>query len=143
MHKIKIIIFISLCSFLLISCATTRNDCPLLGKWQSNEKATLEEMEKHGGDIPEKLKKMLSDKFFGQLTLEYTCSTMTSYFKDSPTAKDMKYEIIRRESNLLEVRYHAPELLGGITTKRINIIGDCYYVPTAGFTFSEVFCKVK
>jgi len=100
-------------------------------------------MEKYGGEIPEKVRKILSDNFFGRLTIEYTCSKMTSYYDGSTTAKDMKYEILKREDNLLEIKYHAPDLYGGITTMRIMLDGNCYYVPLQSFTFSEVFCKVK
>jgi hypothetical protein len=55
----------------------------------------------------------------------------------------MKYEIIKKEGNLLEIKYHASELLGGTTTMRITLVGDCYYVQLKLFTFSEVFCRVK
>jgi|OpeIllAssembly_1097287.scaffolds.fasta_scaffold3334254_1 hypothetical protein len=57
----------------------------------------------------------------------------------------MKYEILKREDNLLEIRYHAPDLYGGITKMQMRIMldGDCYYVALQRFTFSEVFCKVK
>jgi len=82
-------------------------------------------------------------KHFWELTLEYTCSKVTSYNKDDLVAKDMKYEIVKREGNLLEIKYHVPELLGGTNTKRITLVGDCYYLPLEHFTFSEVFCREK
>lgn len=141
MHKIKTIVTIPLCSFLIISCATARRDCPLLGKWRSNEKATLEQMEKYGSLTEEQRNVFLN--IFGKLTLEYTCSEVTSYYKDSLLEKNVKYQIIKREGNLLEIKYHASELLGGTTTKRITLVGDCYYLPLERFTFSEVFCRVR
>ena len=141
MHKIKNIAAISLCLFLIISCATTRNDCPLVGKWRSNEKATLEQMEKYGNLTEEQRNIFLN--IFGKLTLQFTCSEVTSYYNDSLVAKDVKYEIIKREGNLLEIKYYAPEILGGTTTKRITLVGDCYYLPLERFTFSEVLCRVK
>jgi hypothetical protein len=141
MHKIKNIAGISLCLFLMISCATARNDCPLAGKWRLNEKATLEQMEKYGNLTGEQRNIFLN--ILGKLTFEYTCSKMTSYYKDSSAAKEMNYEIVKREGNLLEIRYPAPELLGGVTTKRITLVGDCYYLPVELFTFSAVFCRVK
>jgi|GEM_PF-969179 hypothetical protein len=55
----------------------------------------------------------------------------------------MKYEITRREGNLLEIKYHAPELLGGVTTRRITLADDCYYLHLERFTFNEVFCRVE
>jgi hypothetical protein len=141
MHKIVNIVAISLCSFLILSCAAVRNDCPLVGKWRSNEKATLEQMQKYA-NLTEEQRNIFSN-IFGKLTLEYTCSKVTSYYKDSIVAKDMKYKIIKREGSLLEIKYYAPELLGGITTRQITLVGDCYYLPVGRFTFSEVFCRVK
>jgi len=140
-HKIKNTAAISLCSFLIMSCATARNDCTLVGKWASNEKATLEQMEKYGNLTEEQRNIFLN--ISGKMTLEYTCSKVTSYYKDTLVAKDMKYEIIKSEGNLLEIKYHAPELLGGVTTRRITLLGDCYYLPLERFTFSEVFCRVE
>jgi hypothetical protein len=98
-------------------------------------------MEKYG-NLTEEQKNIFLN-FFGKLTLEYTCSKVTSYYKDDLVAKDMKYEIVKREGNLLEIKYYAPELFGGTNTKRITLVGDCYYLPLERFTFSEVFCKVK
>ncbi len=139
--KSKSVVTISLCSFLIISCATARRDYPLLGKWHSNVKATLEQMEKYGNLTEEQRNIFLN--IFGKLTLEYTCSEVTSYYEGSLVEKNIKYEIIKREGNLLEIKYHATELLGGTTTKRITLVGDCYYLPLERFTFSEVFCRVK
>jgi hypothetical protein len=99
-------------------------------------------MEKYG-DVTEKVRSFFLDNFFGKLTLEYTCSKVTSYYKDSLVAKDMKYEIVKREGNLLEIKCHAPELSGGVTTMQITLVGDCYYLPVGRFTFSEVFCRVE
>jgi hypothetical protein len=141
MHKIKSILTISFCSFLIISCATARNDCPLAGKWRSDEKATLEQMGKFG-DLTENQRNIFLN-IFGKQTLEVTCSEVTSCYDGSLVAKDGKYEIIKTEGNLLEIKYFAPEILGGTTIKRITLVGDCYYLPLDRFTFSEVFCRAK
>lgn len=141
MQKIKDILVILLCSFVIMSCATGRTECPLVGKWRSNEKATLEQMERYGNLTEQQRNVFLN--ILGKLTLEYTCSSVTSYHKDNLVAKDTKYEITKREGNLLQVKYYLPELLGGATTKRITLVGDCYYVPLERFTFSEVFCRVE
>ena len=144
MNRIMKILRILLCSFFLISCASARSDCPLAGKWKSNEKATLEQMARYGGEIPEAVRKMLSTNFFGRVAIEYTCSNMTSYYDGNETGKDMKYDILKEEGNLFEIRYHAPDLYGGLTTVPITLDGDCYCVPlNKHFAFSEVFCRVK
>ncbi|MGA2516444.1 MAG: hypothetical protein ABSG44_07815, partial [Thermodesulfobacteriota bacterium] len=97
MHRIKNVAAISLRSFLIISCATARKDCPLVGRWRSNEKATLEQMEKYG-NLTEEQRNAFSN-FFGKLTLEYTCSKVTSYYKGSLVTKDMKSVVSQRYLN--------------------------------------------
>jgi len=141
MHKIKNIACISLCLFLLISCATSRSKCPLAGKWRSNEKATLEQMRQYGNLTEEQRNAFLNA--FGKLTLEYTCSEVTAYYKDTLIVKNMKYEIVKREGNSLGIKYDSKEFLGRIAANQITLVGDCYYLPLEQFTFNEVFCRVK
>jgi hypothetical protein len=112
-----------------------------VGKWRSNEKATIEQMEKYGNLTEEQRNIFIN--IFGKVTLQITCSEVTSYYNDSLVAKDVKYKIIKKEGNLLEIKYYAPEILGGTTIKRITLVGDCYYLPLERFTFSEVFCRVE
>jgi hypothetical protein len=141
MHKIKNIACISLCLFLLISCATARSKCPLAGKWRSNEKATLDQMQQYGNLTEEQRNAFLNA--FGKLTLEYTCSEVTAYYEDRLVVKNMKYEIIKRQGNSLDIKYDSKDLLGRLTANRITLVGDCYYLPLEQFTFNEVFCRVK
>jgi hypothetical protein len=141
MHKIKNIACISLCLFLIVSCATSRSKCPLAGKWRPNEKATLEQIEKYGNLTKEQRNAFLNN--FSKLTLEYTCSEVTVYYQDSLVVKNMKYEIIKREGNSLDIIYYSNDLLGRVTADRITLVGDCYYLPLGQFTFNEVFCRVK
>jgi hypothetical protein len=141
MHKIKNIACISLCLFLIVSCATSKSNCPLAGKWRSNEKATLEQIEKYGNLTLEQLNALLNN--FSKLTFEYTCSEVTVYYQDSLVVKNMKYEIVKREGNSLDIIYYSSELLRRVTTDRITLVGDCYYLPLGQFTFNEVFCRVK
>jgi hypothetical protein len=80
---------------------------------------------------------------FGKLTLEYTCSEVTAYYEDRLVVKNMKYEIIKRQGNSLDIKYDSKDLLGRLTANRITLVGDCYYLPLEQFTFNEVFCRVK
>jgi hypothetical protein len=98
-------------------------------------------MEKYGNFTEEQRNAFLN--VFGKLTLEYTCSEVTAYYQDSLVVKNMKYEIVKREGNVLYIKYDSKELLGRITANRITLFGDCYYLPLGQFTFNEVFCRVK
>ena len=141
MHKIINITSISLYLFLIVSCATARSNCPLAGKWRSNEKATLEQIEKYGNLTKEQRNAFLNN--FSKLTLEYTCSEVTVYYQDSLVVKNMKYEIIKREGNFFDIIYYSNDLIGRVTAERITLFGDCYYLPLEQFTFNEVFCRAK
>ena len=85
---------------------------------------------------------MLSN-LVGKVTLEYTCSTVTSYYLDNLVAKNLKYEILKRDDNLIEIKYYSPPTLNETIVKRITLVNDCYYIPFDRFAFSEVFCRVK
>jgi len=130
MRKIALIIF---CLFCIPSVSFAEDDCPLKGKWYSNEKATLEQMDKYG-NLTEKQRKLLSNKFFGKLTIEYSCTEATIYYND--TVKTEKYKITKRNGNTLEVELSS-------TKEQITLAGDCYLISLEPLTFSEVFCKAK
>jgi hypothetical protein len=131
--KIMLMILLSLCP----ACA--KDDCLLKGRWQPNEKATLEQMEKYG-DVTEKQRQFFTNNFFGKLTVEYTCTEATVRSKGG--ASTGRYKIIRQEGNTLEVRFYEKVPDDGIT-RRIILDGDCYHVPLHNLHFSEVFCRVK
>ncbi len=122
---------------LLLACA--KNNCILKGRWQSNEKATLEQMEKYGG-ITEKQRQFFTNKFYGKLMVEYTCTEATLHSKGGTSTG--KYKIIRRQGNVLDVQFYDKIPEDGIT-KTIILHGDCYQVPQHNLHFNEVFCRVK
>ena len=131
--KILLVILLSLCS----ACA--KDSCILKGRWQSNEKVTLEQMEKYG-DVTEKQRQFFTNNFFGKLTVEYTCTEVTLHSEGATSTG--KYKIIHQVDNVLEVQFYDKVPDDGIT-KRIIFYGDCYQVPLHNLHFSEVFCRVK
>ena len=137
MRKMKTKILLMILLSLWPACA--KDSCLLKGRRQSNEKATLEQMEKYGG-VTEKQRQFFTNKFFGKLTVEYTCTEATLH--SAGGASTGKYKIIRREGNVLEIQFYDKVPDDGIT-KRIILDGDCYQVPLHNLHFSEVFCRVK
>ncbi len=123
---------------LLLACA--KDNCILKGRWNSNEKATLEQMEKHGGGITEKQRQFFANKFYGKLIVEYTCTEATLQSEGGPSTG--KYKIIRRHENVLDVQFYDKVPEDGVT-KMIILYGDCYQVPQHNLHFNEVFCRVK
>ena len=126
-------LLITFCLFIIPSVSLAEEDCPLKGKWHSDEKATIEQMEKYG-NVTEKQRKFFSKNFFGKLTIEYSCTEAMSYYEG--TVETGKYEITKRNGNTLEVE-------SSYGKKKITLAGDCYLMSLEPLTFSEVFCKVK
>lgn len=132
--KILLVILLSLCP----ACA--KDSCVLKGRWQSNEKATLEQMEKYGG-VTEKQHQLFTNNFFGKLMAEYTCTEITLHSEGGTSTG--KYKIIHQEGNVLEVRFYDEVPDDGIT-RTIILCGDCYQVlPLLDVHFNEVFYRVK
>jgi hypothetical protein len=120
--------------------ACAKDSCILKGRWQSNEKATLEQMEKYGG-VTEKQRQLFTNNFFGKLVVEYTCTEVTLHSEGG--ASTGKYKIIRKEGNVLKVRFYDEVPDDGIT-RTIILYGDCYQIlPLLNVHFNEVFCRVK
>ena len=137
MGKMKTKILLMVLLSLLPACA--KDSCILKGQWQSNEKATLEQMEKYGG-VTEKQRKFFTNNFFGKLMVEYTCTEATLHGEGGTSTG--KYKIIRQVGNVLDVQFYDKVPDDGIT-KRIILYGDCYQVPQHNLHFNEVFCRVK
>lgn len=119
--------------------ACAKESCILKGRWQSNEKATLEQMEEYGG-VTEKQRQFFTNNFFGKLTVEYTCTEATLHSEGGTSAG--KYKITSREGNVLEVQFYDKVPNDGVT-KRILLYDDCYHVPLHNLHFSELFCRLK
>lgn len=88
---------------LLTSSVIFADDCPLRGKWRSNEKLTLIEM-KNDKDLSKRQVDFLSSDFFGKLTVEFTCNELTSYYEGEITKKE--YKIIKRDEHFITIRYY-------------------------------------
>jgi hypothetical protein len=114
-------------------------DCPLKGKWKSNEKLTLGEMKKDK-DLSKRQVDFLSNNFFGKLIVEFTCNELTSYYEGEITKKE--YKIIKRDGNYITIRYFENGL-GEDCDYTIELAGGCYYIPLPILKFREVMCRIK
>ena len=127
------IVFITFWLLLLPVVSPGSDDCPLKGKWRSNEKATLEQMEKYG-KVTERQRKFFRNNYFGKLIHEYSCTEAVSYYEG--TVQRDQYTISHRYGNVLEVHFSK-----GVV--KITLDNDCYFMPLGQLGFSEVFCRVK
>jgi hypothetical protein len=115
------------------------DDCPLKGKWRSNEKLTLKEMKKDK-HLSKRQVDFLSNNFFGKLTIEFTCNEFTSYYEGEITKKE--YKIMKRDGDYITIRY----LENGLDEDcdyTIELVGDCYYIPLPFLKFREVMCRIN
>ena len=134
-HIIVIVVFVSIQNPALLFSG---QDCPLAGKWQSNEKLTLIEMGK-AKSLAEKRINFLSDSFFGKLIVDMTCDEATSYYEGN--IDTTKYKILSRVGDALKI-----ELYDGSSdkpsVKTVELRGACYLISLDSLGFSEVFCKI-
>ncbi len=111
----------------------------LVGTWKSNEKLTLQSMEKTKG-IPEKTREAFRNDFFGKLTIKVKEKTFSAYFDGKPLELDIKYEVIQiNTNNYLIKSYDAPSQ--DTSEQKIIIEGDCYYTLISNWQFREYFCR--
>ena len=139
---IEMMKYISLSLFvcMVISCAHLHvDDCPLKGKWKSNENFTLAEMRKVEG-LSKRQIDFLSNDFFGKLKVEFTCNELISEYEGEITKKE--YKIIKREGNFITISYFE-DGLSEECDYTLELKGDCYYIPLPILTFKEVMCRIK
>ena len=114
-------------------------ECPLKGKWQSNEAATLREMAK-ASNITAKQKAFFSNKFFEKLIIEYTCNEFTTYYEGESDTSG--YKVVKRDGNFITLK-NLDDDCEDPCLQTVELDGDCYLIPLPGFDFKEVFCKIK
>ena len=117
------------------SCA---DDCPLKGKWKSNLKLTINEIEKNNKLSQKQLDSI--SKNFGKLEVEFTCNEFISYYEGTINKKS--YKIIKKNGHFITIR-HFDEILGQDSDNTLELVGDCYYVPYRTLKFKEAMCRVK
>jgi len=129
--------------FLLIilpSGCSIKEKNPLIGRWQSNEAETLEEI-RHCGAYTEKQIELITSKIsFGEFILEIDADTITSYYEGSDNAGN--YKIISIDSPFIIIESHDPitEAVGLVT---IEIRDNRMWIPSTLLGFREVFTRIN
>lgn len=113
--------------------------CPLRGTWRSNEEKTLADMAARRA-FTEKQRARLSNRFFGRLLAEYTCSHSRAYFvEDGPSeAVWTPYRVVESGPRFVVVEFGAG---GEILKRRFEFEGDCYRILIDRLGFHEHFCR--
>ena len=115
------------------------DNCPLKGKWKSNEKMTLKEMAKDK-NLSKKQIELFSKDFFGKLIVEISCDEFTSYYEGNVSR--YKYKLLSKDGNIIKIEVDDP-IYRGLEIKTIEIKDDCYFIPVGSLGFREVFCRIE
>lgn len=92
-HIVMLIKLISILALLSIFSSAQAED-PIdkfLGRWQSDEEKTLEDMQRHP-DIPKQSRQYLEKNLFGQLILIIRKNESASYFPEDENSKIAEFE---------------------------------------------------
>ena len=112
---------------------------PLLGRWQSDEAATLIEARDAGGLSEQQLQQLKDEKVFGRLVADIDDSEIVFEYegKREPSA----YRILKVEKPFVDI-----ELFNNATsqyeTTRIEAHDDRLWVPSSLASFREVFVRI-
>ena len=111
----------------------------LIGTWQSNEKLTLADMNRHP-EVSQKARKFFENKFFGRDVQIFRKNDSTSYFVDDKPAH-LKYEAYEKISvNGDTIKIVDFNNILGKMEHTIYREGQCFYVLVSKWEFKEYFC---
>ncbi len=112
---------------------------PLLGRWKSDEQATLIEARDKGGLTQQQLQLLESEKVFGKLVA--TIDSEEIVFEYDGKRDPSPYSVLNIEEPFVDI-----ELFNTSTSKyetiQIETQGDRMLVPSSLASFREVFVKI-
>jgi hypothetical protein len=139
-HYIKKKQFILFLLIIVSSGCSIKEKNPLIGRWQSNEVETLEEIRTCGAYTEKQIELITSKISFGEFILEIDEDTITSYYEGSDNAGS--YRIISIDSPFIIIESHDPitEEVGIVT---IEIRDNSMWIPSTLLGFREVFTRIN
>ena len=123
-----------------LSSFASADICKFNGQWKSNEKMTLESMNKTGV-ISEKQRNLFKNDFFGKLTFVINCGEVTSSYDGVETTS--KLEVVSENGREVTFRYFDDEGNESQNTVTYNEDFSCYHARVGQLQFNEFFCKVE
>ena len=139
-HSMKKNLLILVLLIIAPSGCSIKEKNPLIGRWQSDEAATLQEIT-HCDTCTKKQIELITSKIsFGEFILEIDEDTITSYYEGSDNAGN--YKIISIDSPFIIIESHDPitEAVGLVT---IEIRDNRMWIPSTLLGFREVFTRIN
>ena len=125
---------------LLTAAARTHSgsECPLAGRWQSNETRTLRDMNEHGSVNDSQRALFSRPGFFGRFIREFSCTHERGYFVENGAdgAEWAPYRIKERTASFVVLEFDGQQEL-----ERIEMQGSCFRTPLRDMNFHEYFCR--
>lgn len=113
----------------------------IIGKWQSDETLTLEDMNRHS--ITTKARDIFEDDFFGKLIIIIRKNEFASYFLGEDEPKFEPYEIIESNENSITIQYYW-EYIDDYNEMTLYLEDDYLYIPIpTKWEFNEYFRRIE
>ena len=122
-----------------LSCSAQTSD-ELIGTWRSDEQATLAHLE--GVELPEKVRALFENDFFGKLEVIYLASGHVRSEMDG-WSDERSFEVSGQGHGWVDISYR-DFVTGEATTRRLWISGDemRMEVEAGAHTLEEYFARV-
>jgi len=134
----KRIFLFSLLVFFLAACERGSQN-PLLGRWLSDEKATLLEARNAGGMTEQQIQQLEKGRVFGRLLAVIDDEQIIFTFDGKSEASP--YRVLRIEKPFVDIELFNTST-GRYENTRIEVHGGRMWVPSALASFREVFVRV-
>jgi hypothetical protein len=122
-----------------MSFTSIANGNPLIGTWQSDEKRTLAEVNKVK-DMPEKVRNMFENNFFGKLKFRITKDKIFSDFDGNKSEES--YEIVSESEKSVTIKTWN-DFFNEYQESTYFIEGDSIYAVVSKYEFREYFKRIK
>ena len=133
-------LFILFLLSILASGCSVKEKNPLIGRWQSNEAETLNEIRHCGPYTDEQIELITSKIFFGEFILEIDEETITSYYEGSDNAGS--YRIISNHRPFIIIESHDP-ITEEVEILTIEIRDNRMWIPSTHLGCREVFTRIN
>ena len=134
------LVAISVLSVLLGCQAQYQSDEYLVGKWKSNEKLTLESMNRVEG-VTLEARELFENDFFGNAVVEYKEDVFRITDKKLDYVSDFEpYEILEATSTKIRLKSWN-SVFEEYQEWDLFLNGDCYYIIVSKFEFREYYCR--